>query len=302
MLKTIPQTKNFDLTHTDAHTKTRAGILPTAHGPIETPFFMPVGTHATVKTLSSEDLLECGAQIVLSNTYHLFVRPGMEVIKAAGGLHKFMNWQKPVLTDSGGYQIFSLTKFRKITDDGVKFRSHFDGAEHFFTPEDVVSIQKTLGSDIIMPLDECVGYPSDREVTERALKRTTLWAGRSKDFFVTQNTVAAHGRASLLFGIVQGGMYPDLRKRSLEEISEIGFDGVAIGGLSVGEPDEEMFEILEKLMPFMPTDKPRYLMGLGTPDQIVKAVALGVDMFDTCVPTRYGRHGSTFTGKGKVTV
>src|SRR3989338_3531650 len=221
---TKDNTKIFDVEKTD--TLARAGVVQTAHGTIETPFFMPVGTHATVKTLSSEDLLECGAQIVLSNTYHLFIRPGMEVIKAAGGLHRFMNWQKPILTDSGGYQIFSLTKFRKITDEGVKFRSHFDGAAHFFSPEDVISIQRTLGSDIMMSLDECVGYPSDRKHTEKALKRTTEWAKRSKDYFGSQE----NGRNNqLLFGIVQGGMYADLRERSLGEILEIGFDGYAIG-------------------------------------------------------------------------
>ena len=289
----------FSIKQSDKNTKARSGILATAHGTIETPVFMPVGTNATVKAIFFEDLEKMNAQIILSNTYHLYLRPGMEVIKQAGGLHKFMNWDKPILTDSGGYQVFSLAKFRKIKNEGVEFRSHLDGAFHFLTPEDVIKIEETLGADIIMPLDECIEHPCDKAQAEKAVTRTTLWAKRSREFFLKNES---QKNRQLLFGIVQGSTYPDLRKKSAQELTEIGFDGYAIGGLSVGEPIDLMFETLEAVEPFLPKDLPRYLMGLGTPDQIVKAVGCGMDMFDTCVPTRYGRYGTVFTKNGRVVI
>lgn len=288
----------FSLHHTDEKTKARTGILHTAHGDVETPVFMPVGTNATVKTLSCEDLLEMDTQIILANTYHLFLRPGMDIIKDAGGLHKFMSWDKPILTDSGGYQVFSLAKFRKVTDEGVRFQSHLDGTPYFFTPEEVMRIEGILGVDIIMPLDECVGYPCERKEAETALERTTAWARRARKFFLD----SAQQERQHLFGIVQGSTFNDLRKRSAEELVSIGFDGYAIGGLSVGEPIELMHEMLDIVEPFLPEESPRYLMGLGTPDQIVKAVGQGVDMFDCCIPTRYGRYGTAFTKNGKLII
>ncbi len=288
----------FQLIKKDLKTQARLGTLRTAHGTIESPFFMPVGTNAAVKTLSSEDLLELHSQIVLSNTYHLFLRPGLEVIQAAGGLHKFMNWNLPLLTDSGGYQVFSLAKLRKITDEGVWFQSHVDGSIQFFTPKKVIEIEQILGSDIIMPLDECAPYPCERKEAETSVKRTTLWAERSRKHFRSRKMRDKQN----LFGIVQGATYNDLRERSAMEIMDIGFDGYAVGGVSVGEPVEVMFETLDWVMPLLPADRPRYLMGIGLPDQIVKAVGEGVDMFDTCIPTRYGRNGSAFTAQGRIVV
>lgn len=289
----------FTFKKLDANTKARLGVIRTAHGDIESPFFMPVGTRATVRTLSSEDLHEIGASIELSNAYHLYIRPGLDVIENAGGLHKFMNWNKPILTDSGGYQVFSLTKLRKITDEGVRFQSHFDGKQHFFTPEDVMNIQRVLGSDMVMPLDECSPYPSERDGAAAAVKRTTEWAKRSKDAFYQLKMDKA---GQFNFGIIQGATFQDLREQSAREILGIGFDGYAIGGVSVGETVKEMFETLDWLMPVMPQDKPRYFMGIGMPDQIVKAVGMGIDMFDTVIPTRYGRYGTAFTNKGRVNV
>jgi len=293
------KSNKFIIHKKDTKTKARRGTLTTAHGTIESPFFMPVGTNATVKAIPFEDLLEMDSQIILSNTYHLYIRPGMEVIKENGGLHQFMKWDKPILTDSGGFQVFSLAKLRKIKDEGVEFQSHFDGSLHFFTPEKVMEIERTLGSDIIMPLDECVGYPCEQSQAKSACQRTTLWAKRSKDFFV-KNFLARNGQ--LLFGIVQGSSFKDLRERSAKEIVDIGFDGYAIGGISVGEPVEVMFESLDFTMPFLPEDSPRYMMGIGMPDQMVMAVARGVDMFDTCIPTRYGRYGTVFTKQGKLVI
>lgn len=289
----------FTFKKSDVNTKARLGVIRTLHGEIESPFFMPVGTRATVRTLSSEDLHEIGASIELSNAYHLYIRPGLDVIENAGGLHKFMNWNKPILTDSGGYQVFSLTKLRKITDEGVRFQSHFDGKQHFFTPEDVMNIQRVLGSDMVMPLDECSPYPSQRDSAAAAVKRTTEWAKRSKDAFYKMNMDKA---GQFNFGIIQGATFQDLREQSAREILDIGFDGYAIGGVSVGETVKEMFETLDWLMPVMPQDKPRYFMGIGMPDQIVKAVGMGIDMFDTVIPTRYGRYGTAFTNKGRVNV
>ncbi len=289
----------FTIKQVDQKTKARLGILTTTHGVMETPFFMPVGTNAVVKTLSTEDLLGMGAQIVLSNTYHLFIRPGMEVIRQAGGLHAFMSWDKPLLTDSGGYQVFSLAKLRKLTDEGVEFQSHLDGKSHFFTPEDVISIEKILGSDIIMPLDECAPFPCDHKGAERAIRRTTLWAKRSKKYFQENSS---NRNNQLLFGIIQGATYKDLREKSTEDILEIGFDGYAIGGVSVGEPVELMFETLKFVLPLLSENFPRYFMGIGMPDQIVRAVGEGVDMFDTSIPTRYGRNGTAFTRQGRVVI
>ena len=288
----------FKLLKKDNKTKARRGILKTAHGEIQSPFFMPVGTIGCVKTLSSHDIKDMNSQIVLSNTYHLYLRPGMDIIKEAGGLHDFMNWKGPILTDSGGYQVFSLTKFRKLNDEGAQFQSHLDGSTHFFTPEKVVAIQQILGSDIMMPLDECAPYPCGRKEAEESVRRTTLWAKRSRKHFVENN----NGKGQLHFGIVQGSIYKDLREQSAREILEIGFDGYAIGGVSVGETVQEMFEALNWAVPFLPENQPRYFMGIGYPDQIVKAVGQGIDMFDTCIPTRFGRNGSAFTYQGKLVV
>ncbi len=283
----------FNLIHQDKNSKARLGKLITPHGEIDTPCFMPVGTQGTVKTLSPGELKESGASIILSNSYHLFLRPGMEVIKKAGGLHKFISWPGPVLTDSGGYQIFSLALLRKVSDGGVEFQSHIDGMKHFFTPEDVIRIQKDFGSDIVMPLDECVHYPCGKDHATVAMKRTTDWAKRSKE---------AHNGRSLLFGIVQGATYEDLRKASCEELLEIGFDGYAIGGVSVGEPKNLSYNIVNFTLGFLPEDKPHYLMGVGVPEDIINAVELGIDMFDCVVPTRYGRNGTAFTSEGKLTI
>lgn len=293
------QSDTFTLKKVDQKTKARSGILKTAHGLIESPFFMPVGTNATVKAIPFENLIEMDAQIVLGNTYHLFLRPGLDIIEQAGGLHRFMQWEKPVLTDSGGYQVFSLAKLRKIKDDGVEFQSHLDGSFHFLTPEKIISIEQTLGSDIMMPLDECSPHPCDHSQAQKAVERTTLWARRSKDFFSQGNQ---DEKRQLLFGIVQGSTYEDLRRRSAQEIIEIGFDGYAIGGVSVGEPIALMFDAVHYVEPLLPKESPRYLMGIGMPDQIVKAVSQGIDMFDTCVPTRYGRYGTAFIKKGKLVI
>ena len=289
----------FQFIKKDKNTKARIGKLTTAHGEIDSPFFMPVGTNGTVKTLSFESLLEFDTQIVLSNTYHLYLRPGLDVIGEAGGLHKFMSWDGPILTDSGGYQVFSLAKLRKLTDSGVQFQSHYDGSVQFFTPEKVVDIQRVLGSDIMMPLDECAPYPCDRQQAEGSVKRTTVWARQSREYFL--KTQKRQGD-QFQFGIVQGATYQDLREQSAKELMDIGFDGYAIGGVSVGEPVPVMFEALDWVMPLLPKDKPRYFMGIGLPDQIVKAVGEGVDMFDTCIPTRYGRHGSAFTSEGRIVI
>lgn len=272
----------------------RAGILETTHGQIQTPIFMPVGTQATVKAMTPRELNEVGSQIILSNTYHLYLRPGHKLVAEAGGLHKFMHWDKPILTDSGGFQVFSLAKLRDISEDGVIFRSHIDGSKHFFTPEKVMEIEQDLGSDIAMAFDVCSPYPAPREQIIAALEKTTRWAARCK---------AAHTRADqALFGIVQGGLYHDLRRRSAEELIELDFPGYGIGGLSVGEPKPLMYECLDELLPVMPKDKPRYLMGVGSPDCLVEGVARGIDMFDCVLPTRIARNGTVFTRRGKLVV
>lgn len=288
----------FALVHQDGSCPARAGTLVTASGVIETPVFMPVGTQATVKTLSSRDLLDCGAQIILSNAYHLFLRPGMEVIRSAGGLHRLIGWEKPMLTDSGGYQIFSLAMLRKVTARGVEFQSHLDGFRHFLTPEDVMDIQRDLGSDVIMPLDECVHYPCTRDHAAVAMERTINWAGRS----LARKAAAAPASRQLLFGIVQGATYEDLRAECSQRFAGMGFDGLALGGLSVGEPQEVMFAMVAAAARHLPQDRARYLMGVGLPEDILGAVELGMDMFDCVAPTRYGRNGTAFTSAGKLVV
>lgn len=287
-------TLKFTISKTDSVSKARRGTIETAHGAIETPIFMPVGTRGAVKTLTNQHLDDVKAQIILGNTYHLMLRPGMEVIAAAGGLHRFMNWQKPILTDSGGYQVFSLSDMRKITEEGVHFQSHIDGSKHFLGPIESMQIQKTLGSDIVMAFDECSAYPCERQQVEEALQRTQRWAEICRNF-----PLAEH---QSLFGIIQGGMHPDLRKESLDGLAKLNFEGYAIGGLSVGEPAELMYQIIDAIEPAMPVQKPRYLMGVGTPRNIIEAVMRGIDMFDCVMPTRNARNGTAFTWSGKIPI
>ncbi|HTY13544.1 MAG TPA: tRNA guanosine(34) transglycosylase Tgt [Candidatus Omnitrophota bacterium] len=287
----------FEILKKSKKSRARVGKLTTDHGVVETPNFMPVGTQGTVKTMSPRDLNEIGSQIILSNTYHLFLRPGPEVIREAGGLHKFMNWDKPILTDSGGFQVYSLAEKRKVTDDGVEFQSHIDGTKHFFTPEKVIDIQSAFGSDIMMPLDECVPFPCDKRVATEALIRTTNWAMQSRRYVSGGKPIPG-----TLFGIVQGSTYPDLRKRSAEEICALDFPGYGIGGLSVGEPQEEMFGMLEVLSQVMPEDKPKHLMGVGFASDILGAIDFGMDLFDCVIPTRLARHGSFLTLEGKTSI
>ncbi len=285
----------YELIKKCGQTGARLGRIHTPHGSFDTPAFMPVGTQASVKGMSPDELRQIGAEIILSNTYHLFLRPGHEIIKEAGGLHKFMNWDRPVLTDSGGYQVFSMSGLRDIKDDGVSFRSHIDGSKHFITPEKAVEIQNALGADIMMAFDECIPYPSDFEYAEKAVRRTTEWAKRCKN--VHNNT-----EKQALFGIIQGGMHKELRIGSTMDILEIGFPGYAIGGLSVGEPKEEMYDVLEYTVPYLPENKPRYLMGVGSPDYLIEGVLRGIDMFDCVMPTRLGRNGTVFTSSGRIIV
>lgn len=289
---------HYKLIKKDKDSRARLGKVTTARGEIDTPAFMPVGTQATVKSLSPREVAECGAQIILSNAYHLFLRPGMEVITRAGGLHKFMSWDKPVLTDSGGYQIFSLALLRKVSDQGVEFQSHIDGFKHFLTPEDVLGIQRDLGSDIIMPLDDVAHYPCERDFAEQAMKRTVMWAKRQRDAFLASEMPAKQQ----LFGIVQGATYKDLRKECAERMIEIGFEGYALGGLSVGEPKDVMYPMAEFTAALLPEDKPRYMMGVGLPEDLVECAGHGVDMFDCVAPTRYGRNGTAFTSTGRLAV
>ena len=272
----------------------RVGRLHTLHGTIDTPIFMPVGTRGCVKSLSPHDLDEIGSEIILGNTYHLYLRPGDDLIKKLGGLHRFSGWYKPILTDSGGFQVFSLSPLRKISDQGVLFRSHIDGSKHMFTPSKVISIQENLGSDIMMVLDECVPYGTDYEYTKKSLALTTKWARECYN--------ARTNSHQLLFGIVQGGFFPDLREESAKQLSAIPFDGFAIGGLSVGEPKDVMFNILEKTVPLLPLERPRYLMGVGKPLDIIKAIEMGVDMFDCVLPTRNARNGTLYTSIGKINI
>lgn len=292
---------HFSLIHKDKQSKARLGKLTTGHGEISTPCFMPVGTQGTVKTLSPWELRDNQAQIILANAYHLFLRPGIEVIKKAGGLHSFISWEKPILTDSGGYQIFSLAILRKVTDEGVEFQSHINGQKHFLNPENVVEMQRILGSDILMPLDECVHYPSSRHNAEVAMKRTLDWAKRSKKVFSQDGHTDKENR-KLLFGIIQGSTYEDLRKDSVAGLLEIGFDGYAIGGVSVGEPTDLIYNIVHLATALLPEKDPHYSMGVGLPEDILEAVEMGQDMFDCVIPTRYGRSGTAFTACGKLTV
>lgn len=273
----------------------RLGRLHTPHGTFETPMFMPVGTQATVKTMSPEELEEIGSGIILANTYHLYLRPGHDVVREAGGLHRFMNWNRGILTDSGGFQVFSLSPLRKITEEGVSFRSHISGEPLFLSPEKSIEVQNALGADIIMAFDECPPYPAEREYVRASLERTTRWAERC---------LKAHRRPQdqALFGIVQGGMYKDLREQSAKQLVAMDFPGYAVGGLSVGEPKELMYEILSHTTPLLPADKPRYLMGVGSPDALIEGVIRGIDMFDCVLPTRIARNGTTMTSQGRLVV
>ena len=287
------QAITYELLHECKQTGARRGVIHTPHGDIQTPVFMPVGTQATVKSMTPEELKEVNAQIILSNTYHLFLRPGHELVKEAGGLHNFMHWDRPILTDSGGFQVFSLGKLRKITEEGVEFQSHLDGSKKFLSPEKAMEVENALGSDIMMAFDECCPYPSTYEYTKKSMERTTRWAKRCKE---------AHKRPEDqgLFGIIQGGFYEDLRKKSAEDLIELDFPGYAIGGISVGEPKEKFIEILQYTAPLMPKDKPRYLMGVGTPDYLIEAAIAGIDMCDCVLPTRIARHGTALTSHGKL--
>jgi len=289
---------HFTLKNKDTLSRARSGFLTTPHGDVRTPVFMPVGTQATVKTLTPRELISAGVKMILGNTYHLYLRPGPELIREAGGLHGFMSWQNPVLTDSGGYQVFSLSDLRKIDDDGVRFQSHIDGSYHTFTPEHVIDVQRSLGSDIMMVLDECVGYPCGYEEAMKAAQRTTRWAGRSIRYFYQSEPFA--GSPQALFGIVQGSTYEDIRRQSAESITAMRFDGYAVGGLAVGEPKSAMMEMTDLCTCMLPEDQPRYLMGVGKPEDIVSAVGLGIDMFDCVIPTRNGRNGTVFTWSGKL--
>ena len=284
----------YELLHVDKNSGARRGVVHTPHGDIQTPVFMPVGTQATVKSMTPEELKEIGAQIILSNTYHLYLRPGQDIVKEAGGLHKFMNWDRPILTDCGGFQVFSLSALRTITEDGVEFRSHLDGSKHFFSPESVIKTEEDLGADIIMSFDECVEYPASYEYTKQSMERTTRWAKRCK---------AAQTREDqAIFGIIQGGFYEDLRKQSAEDLIALDFPGYAIGGISVGEPKEEFLKMLYYTAPLMPENKPRYLMGVGTPDYLIESALAGIDMCDCVLPTRIARNGTAMTWNGKVVV
>lgn len=285
---------SFKLLKQDKKTGARLGEITTAHGKVKTPVFMPVGTKATVKTITPEELEEIGTEIVLGNAYHLYFRPGVDLIQKAGSLHKFMHWDGPILTDSGGYQIFSLSRTVKINDEGVEFRSIIDGSLHFLTPEKVIDIQQALGADIIMVLDQCTPYPAKKDFVEQATRRTSEWAERSKKYHQQKDQA--------LFGIVQGGHFKDLRALSTKKIVELDFPGYAIGGLSVGEPHDLMLETLEATVKHLPADKPRYLMGVGDAPNILEAIRLGVDMFDSALPTRVARGGAAYTSQGKLTI
>ena len=309
----------FEIVAEDKATGARAGLLHTPHGVVETPVFMPVGTAGTVKGMTQAQLEELGVQILLSNTYHLYLRPGHEIIRDLGGLHRFMSWPHPILTDSGGFQVMSLKGLGRVTEDGVWFKSHLDGSSHFLSPERAVEIQYALGADIIMTLDECVEYPASREALHRAVKLTERWAGRAKEklsaissqpaanetLSSNQSQIANHKSqisSPSLFGIVQGGVDKDLRRESVEGLLELDFEGYALGGFSVGEPKEEMYEVVEYSGRLLPRDRPRYLMGVGTPEDLVECVARGIDMFDCVMPTRNARNGCVFTSQGKVII
>ncbi len=294
MGKDVIMALSYELLHKEKDTAARVGKISTPHGEIDTPIFMPVGTQATVKTMTPEELKEIEAQIILSNTYHLYLRPGSGLIAEAGGLHQFMHWNRPILTDSGGFQVFSLSDLNEITEKGVHFQSHLDGSKHFISPEKSIEIQMDLGSDIVMAFDECPPYPSEYDYIAKSLERTIRWAERSKKALTSDDQA--------LFGIIQGGVYKDLRQESVRAMVEIGFPGYAIGGLSVGEEKELMLEVLDFTIPVMPEDKPRYLMGVGAPEDLIEGVMRGIDMFDCVLPTRIARHGAVFTSGGRLTI
>jgi queuine tRNA-ribosyltransferase len=285
----------YELIKTDGKTKARRGRVATLHGAIETPAFMPVGTAAAVKAMRPEQVAETGAEVILANTYHLYLRPGHRVVAEAGGLHRFMNWDRAILTDSGGFQVFSLGALRRITEDGAEFRSHIDGSTHMLSPEKSIEVQNALGADIIMALDECAPYPVDREYIKKSLERTTRWLLRCGEAHKNKDVQS-------LFGIMQGGVYADLRRQSALEITDFDLPGYAVGGLSVGEPKPLMYEILDGCVDYLPKDKPRYLMGVGTPDCIFEGVSLGIDMFDCVLPTRIARNGAALTSRGSVNI
>lgn len=285
---------SFKVIKKDRKNQARLGRIYTKHGVIRTPVFMPIATSGAVKNLTSEELLKLGAEIVLANTYHLWLRPGIKIIKKTGGLHQFMNWPGPILTDSGGFQAFSLSRHCQITDEGVEFSDPDDGKKHFLSPEKSIQIQLDLGSDIILVLDECPGYPCTKKEAAKAVERTTLWAKRCKEYFTKHVTYNAEQKRPILFGIIQGSIYKDLRQKNAREILEIGFDGYAIGGVAVGEPRKYIWKVLDWLVPFLPEDKPRHLLGLGRPEEIIEAVRRGIDMFDCVIPTREARHGRLY--------
>lgn len=291
---------DFQLQHTDRHTKARAGRLETDHGRVDTPIFMPVGTMGTVKTVSPQELWTIGVQIILGNTYHLYLKPGLEVLQHFGGLHRFNGWSGPILTDSGGFQVYSLDDLKIIQEEGVEFRSHWDGSRHFFTPEKVVDIQRIIGSDVLMVLDQCIANPSDYESARKAHELTIRWAQRSRKQFLT--TQPLYGYRQFQFGIVQGGVYADLRKESVSQLVNIGFEGYAIGGLAVGEDPATRNEMTDICTEVLPESSPRYLMGVGKPEDILDAIERGVDMFDCVIPTRNARNGTVFTPTGKLVI
>lgn len=285
----------------DKHSKARTGWFETDHGKVKTPIFMPVGTQGTVKAINQFYLEhEIKAQIVLSNTYHLYLRPGTDILEQAGGLHKFMNWSKPILTDSGGYQVFSLADLRKLKPDGVEFNSHLDGSQHFFTPEKVINIQRSIGSDIMMVLDECTPYPCDYEYAKKSVQLTSDWAIKNKEAF--ENSKSLYGHKQYQFGIIQGSVYKDLREQSASDLLKIDFDSYAIGGLAVGEPTDVMYDMVDFTTDLMPDDRPRYLMGVGRPENILEAIERGIDMFDCVMPTRNARNANLFTHSGTLSM
>ncbi|MCE2712022.1 MAG: tRNA guanosine(34) transglycosylase Tgt [Cryomorphaceae bacterium] len=292
---------HFDLLTTDVKSNARAGLLHTGHGAIETPIFMPVGTAGSVKGVHQQELRDdIGAQIILGNTYHLFLRPGLDVLESAGGLHQFINWERPMLTDSGGYQVYSMSGSRKITEEGVKFQSHIDGSYHFFTPERAIDIQRSIGADIIMAFDECTPYPCEYAYARNSMHMTHRWLKRCMDRMA--ETEPKYGYDQALFPIVQGSVYKDLRSESAEVISSFDAQGNAIGGLSVGEPDEDLYEMTAHVASILPKEKPRYLMGVGTPVNLLECIALGIDMFDCVMPSRNARHGMLFTSEGVINI
>lgn len=291
----------FSVQHKDHNSKARVGEFETGHGKVQTPIFMPVGTQGTVKAVTQKALDEdVKAQIVLSNTYHLYLRPGTDILEKAGGLHKFMNWNKPILTDSGGFQVYSLSELRKMKKDGVEFKSHLDGSMHFFSPRKVIEIERSIGSDIMMPLDECTPYPCEFEYAKNSKELTSRWAILNKEAFI--DTKPLYGYDQYLFGIIQGSVYKELRESSAKDLVKLDFDGYSIGGLAVGEPTEQMYDLVDFTTDFIPEEKPRYLMGVGRPENILEAIARGVDMFDCVMPTRNARNAYLFTSQGIVSM